>query len=273
MVSIIIPCYNTYNFIEDAISSANDQSILDKEIIVVDDGSNRKTKDVIKVNLSKITKLITQENKGVSNARNVGISSAKGEFILVWDSDDYFDKSFCEKAQYILQKNNDVKIVTCFTQRIKNEEKLDVIQPKSASIKDFLKYSCAMGSSMFRKQDWKNCNGYDEQMKGGFEDWEFYIRLLKNGGRTFVIPEILYYYRLHENSRTVKANSIKYELLRYIYMKHRELYVENYEILIEHFLSRMYTIENSEKNIQQKLDYKLGKLLLNPIRKIRNLGK
>lgn len=58
-----------------------------------------------------------------------------------------------------------------------------------------------MGSSMFRKKDWILAAGYDENMQKGYEDWEFYIRILKNGGTAKVIPEVLFNYRNKPNSR------------------------------------------------------------------------
>ena len=92
LVSIIIPCYNDAQYIEQSVQSALDQTYPYKEIIVVDDGSNVETKAVLKKLESKITLLITQENQGQSTARNVGIKATKGDFILVLDSDDYFLK-------------------------------------------------------------------------------------------------------------------------------------------------------------------------------------
>ena len=82
LISIIIPCYNDAQYIEQAVNSALNQTYINKEVIVIDDGSNFETKAVLKKLEPKITKLITQENKGQSTARNVGIREAKGNYIL-----------------------------------------------------------------------------------------------------------------------------------------------------------------------------------------------
>lgn len=74
-VSIVIPCYNDDQYIEQSVQSALNQTYPNIEIIVVDDGSNTKTKEVLKKIEPKITQLITQENQGQSTARNVGICS------------------------------------------------------------------------------------------------------------------------------------------------------------------------------------------------------
>ena len=96
LISIIIPCYNDSDFIEKAVQSALHQTYPNIEVIVVDDGSNTRTKQVLHVLRPSITKLITQENKGQSTARNVGIGAAKGYYILTLDSDDFFEFSFCD---------------------------------------------------------------------------------------------------------------------------------------------------------------------------------
>ncbi len=96
LVSIIIPCYNDEQYIEQCVNSALNQTYSNIEVIVVDDGSNRKTKTVLKKLEPNITTLITQNNQGQSTARNVGIRYAKGNYILVLDSDDYFEPTFCE---------------------------------------------------------------------------------------------------------------------------------------------------------------------------------
>ncbi|MDD3722641.1 MAG: glycosyltransferase family A protein [Lutibacter sp.] len=95
-ISIIIPCYNDAQYIEQSVLSALNQTYQNKEVIVVDDGSNAETKAVLKKLAPQITKLITQENQGQSTARNVGIKEAKGEYILVLDSDDFFKKQLDE---------------------------------------------------------------------------------------------------------------------------------------------------------------------------------
>lgn len=99
MISIIIPAYNAAKFLRRTIESVRNQSYLDKEIIVVDDCSKDETKLIMqeyeKEGLIKAVYL--NENKGVSNARNVGIDIAKGEYIMFIDADDLLLKNALEK--------------------------------------------------------------------------------------------------------------------------------------------------------------------------------
>ena len=98
LVSIVIPCYNDKEYIEESVNSALNQSYQHFEIIIVDDGSDEKTKKVLSNLHHQKIKLITQVNKGLSAARNVGIAHASGDFILTLDADDFLENSFFLKS-------------------------------------------------------------------------------------------------------------------------------------------------------------------------------
>ena len=269
MISIIIPCYNEAVYISQSIDSAFQQTYRNIEIIVVDDGSDEKTKFELKKNESKITHLIIQENIGASAARNAGIEIAKGEFILTLDGDDYFEPDFCSRAVEEMDEKEEKKIVTCYAERFNESGVIDIIKPQPGELKDFLKYNHALGNALFRKNHFERVGGYDEKMNRGYEDWEFYIRLMKDGGRSVVIPEPLFHYRQKSESNSTRANKIKYDLLRYIYMKHKELYVHHYEEFVSHLLSRLKVVEAAERKALNKPEFRVGRKVLAPFRKIK----
>lgn len=273
LISIIIPCYNDAEYIEQAVLSALNQTYTNKEVIVVDDGSNAETKAVLKKLEPKITKLITQENKGQSTARNVGINEAKGEYILILDSDDFFEDTFCEKAIQVLLNNNEVKIATCEANLLFSDGSKEVYKPRGGSISNFIYSNGALGTSLFKKEDWQNCGGYDESMRKGFEDWEFFIRLLKNGGTVEIINEPLYNYRKRTNSTTSKANTIKYDLQYYIYTKHKALYVADYDNFVAKLLENASNMEKQLEKQFQKIDFQIGNKILKPFRFIKSFFK
>ena len=269
LISVVIPCFNDFKYIEEAVNSALNQTYQYKEIIIVDDGSNLKTKEILKKIEPKITKLITQENQGQSKARNAGIEASKGDYILVLDSDDYFESTFCEKAILSLDDST-IKLVTSFAKRFNDVYSYDVY-PKGGGLRDFLIHNQATGSVMFRKKDYILAGGYDETMKSGFEDWEFYIRLLKDGGTAFVIPEFLFNYRAKENSTTTRANKIKYKLQNFIYEKHQSLYILYFQDLVSHLLGRIEREENEKIKNTKRLEFKIGKTILKPFRLIKKI--
>lgn len=273
LISIIIPCYNDAQYIEQSVQSALNQSYSNTEVIVVDDGSNAETKAVLKKLEPKITRLITQENQGQSTARNVGINAAKGDFILVLDSDDYFESNFCEEAVTVLQSNLDAKIVTSHLRRFIGNKTFDIFVPSGGNITTFISHNGATGSAMFRKQEALSVGGYDEFMRNGFEDWDFYMRLLARGGYAHVLPKVYMNYRLRPNSTTSRANKIKKDLLLYIYIKNQSIFVQYFEDFIFHILNKAEKAEIERLKIYNKIDYKLGFFILKPFRFIKSLFK
>ena len=98
-VSIIIPVYNSENYLDKCISSILKQTLNGIEIILVDDGSTDKSEVICKKykDSDNRVKFVRKKNGGVSSARNCGVSIAEGEFITFVDSDDYIESNMCEK--------------------------------------------------------------------------------------------------------------------------------------------------------------------------------
>lgn len=270
-VSIIIACYNDPDVML-AVRSAYYQTYPNKEIIVVDDGSNQQTLNALQSVREFIDVVITQSNQGQSIARNNGITKATGAYILNLDSDDFFEKEFCSQAVLQFEENKEVKIVTCKARRFNKEGKIDVFTPLGGEIRNFLFSNSALGSSMFKRIDWERVGGYEEKLPIlGFEDWEFYLNILKPGGGAYVIPEVLFNYQVRENSTTARIKDFKPEKFKHIILKHSELYKENFEALVTNLIERLKTEEMEKIKNTKRIDFKLGKALLRPLRFIKTL--
>jgi glycosyltransferase involved in cell wall biosynthesis len=274
LVSIVIACYNDAAYVEQAVYSALNQTYSNKEVIVVDDGSNQETKAVLKKLESKLTKLITQENQGQSIARNNGIREAKGEYILNLDSDDFFEASFCEKAIIKFVEDEKIAIVTCNVNRFNENGKIDVFYPNGGGVNNFLISNSAMGSSMFKRKDWIRCGGYEEKLPIlGLEDWEFYIQILKFGGYAYVIKETLFNYQVRENSTTDRIRKVRLDKFKHIIMKHKQLYRNNFEILVENLFDQIKKEQSEKIKNTQRIDFRIGKAVLRPLRWIKAVIK
>lgn len=121
MFSIIVPVYNSEKHLKRCINSILGQTIQNFELIAIDDGSSDNSAKILKVyseNNRKI-KVITQNNYGVSAARNIGIKYATGEYILFVDADDYIDKKLIETLSFYL-KNEDLAFYNFFDNGVKN---------------------------------------------------------------------------------------------------------------------------------------------------------
>ena len=124
LISIIIPIYNAEKYIERCINSLKNQTYKNIEIICINDGSTDNSLNILKriaITDNRI-KIIEQENKGVSVARNKGIESAKGKYIMFLDSDDWFELTTCEKVINEIDINNND--IVCFNYNVVERNKI-----------------------------------------------------------------------------------------------------------------------------------------------------
>lgn len=113
--SIIIPAYNTGNAIRKCIDSIIDQSYTDWELIIVDDGSKDETSAIIDDYAQRDPRIhaIHIPNGGVSNARNVGLDQAQGEYVMFVDSDDWIEHDYLQQVETRMGDDADMYIVGC----------------------------------------------------------------------------------------------------------------------------------------------------------------
>ena len=276
LVSVIVPCYNHAHYLPDALLSILNQTYTHWECIIINDGSPDNTDEVAQQWLIKDSrfKYYKKENGGLSSARNYGIERALGKYIVTLDADDKFEKSFIEQAVKILNKNPEMGIVSCWGYRFNENKIYDLFKPNGKNLNDYLFSSAALASAMFRKKCWVEVKGYDEQMKMGYEDWEYYLRISKNGWKTNIIEEPLFYYRQHNSSmRTIAQNNYDVKIKKYIFNKHRELYIEYFDKTIENLLLSADKNKKEEQKRINSIDYRLGNTILKPFRWLKSILK
>ncbi len=125
-ISIIIPVYNTEQFLKSCINSLINQSFENCEFIFVDDGSTDQSCNLIrsyKKNDNRI-KLVMQDNKGVSSARNTGILNSKGEYIGFVDSDDYIESDMYEILYKEIQIEDCDVIISHFEEELNGYKRI-----------------------------------------------------------------------------------------------------------------------------------------------------
>lgn len=274
-VTVIIPCYNDGNFIMEALNSILNQTLKAEKIIIIDDGSDIETREVFKRIKNEEVEVVFQENKGVSSARNKGVSLAKTDYILNLDADDYFESSFIEKAVKVLSENKGIGVVGCFYRRFKGKvlEK-EIFKPLGGAVKDFLIKNNGLGTSMYRKVCWEKVSGYDENMLRGYEDWEFWIAVLSHNWKMHILPEVLFNYRIKRNSRDTKASdNFDFELRRFIFSKHKNIFIKYNEFYSQELLRISCELRRNKGVLENSLDFKIGKFLLYPLRFFKRIFK
>lgn len=200
-ISIIVPIYNAEETIKECIDSILDQSYINFELILINDGSCDKTKEIIGSYKDKRIKIINQDNHGTGFSRNVGIKNSSGEYFTFIDSDDLVEKNYLEVLYDILIKNNcDISCSSFF--EVKNKEKILVFDKVKAFSK-LLDLPETIGVGVTRKL-FKNevLDGLLFDEDNHFEDVDFSIRAFLNARKVVYINRKLYICNKKEFSRS-----------------------------------------------------------------------
>jgi len=224
-VSVIIPCYNAHAFLAEAIQSVKAQTFSDYEIIVVNDGSSNEETIAFLNTLPPDVTVVHKGNGGLSSARNFGIEKSTGEIIITLDSDDKFEKTFFKKAVDALSSNRELGVVSSYVQEFGTGKKIW----RTSAVDDFSFFTenRIVACCAFRKKCWSDAGGYDEAMRLGLEDWEFWIRVTKLGWKVLVLPEVLFYYRKQGVSMMVTETRPKMEtIVDYVVQKHQDWFLK-----------------------------------------------
>lgn len=194
--SVIIPTYNRKDFLSIAIGSVLNQNYCDYELLVVDDGSSDKTKDLVKKIYGKNKKVsyVYQKHQGVSAARNKGLLKAKGKFILFLDSDDRFLREKLLIFRGYIEKNPKYKIFhseeiwykegKVFSQKAYQKKPSGFIFPQ------VLKLCCVSLSTAAISRDIFKEMGYFDKRLPTCEDYDFLLRV-SSLYPIFLIPKYL----------------------------------------------------------------------------------
>ena len=257
LVSVIIPCFNSGIYIDETINSVLKQTITDFEIIIVDDGSTDAfTKQYLSQLKDPKIKVFFKENGGVASARNYAISKSMGEYILPLDADDLIAKDYLELATSILNQKSTVKLVTSNVEYFGYRK--GFMPTPEYSIEKLLAKNLFVVSSVFRRMDYDKTKGFNMNMKEGFEDWDFWISLLGDGGEVYNIDKTCFYYRSHKDSRNFLLDGDTFKKMRYrVYENHSELYHR-------YFMNPTDCFEY--ELVKNSMEYKVGRMILKPLR-------
>jgi glycosyltransferase involved in cell wall biosynthesis len=270
-ISVIVPCYKQAHYLDTSLRSVLDQSYENWECIIVDDGSPDDTAAVAQKWCEQDARFsyLRKENGGLSSARNAGISKAKGVYILPLDADDLLHKDFLKETEPVLSSHKNIAIVGCYSTFFKNtiDDVVMMHRPEGSTYHYLLYVNQLVATSLYRKECWDQVGGYDESMKNGFEDWDFWLSVTKRGLEYYVIPQPLFYYRKATQSMLVATIKTKAEKVKeYLIHKHREIYIEDFDNCVTVFTHHLVTSRKKEQQLQQSLEYKLGKLILKPLK-------
>jgi glycosyltransferase involved in cell wall biosynthesis len=269
-ISVIIPAYNAEEFLSETLRSVLAQSISEWECVIVDNGSIDGTKRIAEGFVKQDTRFKYHfcEQRGVSFARNLAVSLSKGKYILPLDSDDKIGTSYLEKGIRKLEEDSNLKLVYCDAELFGASQGKWILPPYS--LKELLIENSIFCSAIYRKTDFEQTKGYNENMHEGFEDWDFWIRMLKDGSMVYKIPETLFYYRIRKNSRNnVLDKEKQLRLRKQIFLNHEELYLNTFKMYELIYLLHVANSENSQ--LKHSFELKIGALFIKPFRFLKKL--
>jgi glycosyltransferase involved in cell wall biosynthesis len=200
MVSIIIPVYNYGRYAHKAIESALTQTYADVEVIVIDDGSTDDTHDILCSFGGTRYRLLSQDNMGVSIARNRAALVAKGEFLLPLDADDWIEPNYLERT---VPHMADPQVGVVATDYVNFGAMGGRITARATTLQQEMNGNSIPITSLIRKTAFEQTPGYTtafietagNKQQLGFEDWNLWIDILKRGWKVYPVNEPLFHYR------------------------------------------------------------------------------
>ena len=215
LISIIVPVYKVEKYLNKCINSILDQTYQNIEIILVDDGGKDKCPMICDeyVKIDQRVKVIHQENRGLSGARNVGIEMAKGEYLIFVDSDDTIEKTLV-KDLYECAKKNNTPIAICGRRYVFEDGTIICKQPDNIEKTfDFKDAIIEMNKfDLFDMSAWAKIYKHDIFEKIRFpegklsEDYFIMYKLIELSGKVSYISKPLYNYMQRDNSISRNKN-------------------------------------------------------------------
>ena len=223
-VSVIIPVYNVERLLPRCLDSVVAQTLRDIEIICVDDGSPDRSADILKRYAAQDGRIrvILQENRGQGSARNRGFDIATGEFILYVDSDDWIDADYCEKL-YAAAVEAGADVACCSIRKIRPSHerwtvRYDRMETFSEVQEKFRVCNCPPDFHIVNKlisRKMLSDLGLRFREHVCYEDVEYLMRVLGEGGKLVTVPGTAYRYVFNGSSTTKSAQTPKKQSDKY----------------------------------------------------------
>jgi len=235
LVSVIMPCFNARNFVEQAVRSALDQDYPNVELIVIDDGSSDGSRDILD-ELSSHYKgrmsVLCQQNQGPYPARNHGLRNAKGSLIAFLDADDYWARDCIAKLYQALQASR-ADLAYCGWQNVgEHATGIEPHVPPQYEAEDtialFLR-GCPwpIHAALMRRTLLDRVQGFSVRRFSSM-DYDLWLRIIEITRKIVRVPEVLAFYRWHANGQ---ISSVKWRQVLDAWSVRREFASRNPPLL------------------------------------------
>jgi len=227
LLSIVVTFYNSGVYIDEAISALENADYGEKEIIIVNDGSNDafSLAKLDEYRNEKGIRVVDKPNKGLPDTRNKGAEIAEGEFLTFLDADDKIDRTYYSKAIRVLNHYANLHFVGCWTKYFEGSKNVwPTFNPEPPLI---LYHNLVNSAALIFRRDaflaaGKNDLGFTFK---SLEDYDTVISAVEKGYNGIVIPEILFYYRVRPDSMIRGISTTKkLSIAQQISEKHKDFY-------------------------------------------------
>ncbi len=257
LVSVIIPTFNRADLIQETLQSVLDQTYFNWECLVVDDGSTDNTRDLVSKWTDKDNRFqyFFSDNKGVSNARNIGIQKSKGIFILFLDSDDLVS-NFCLEYRIKFANNTPefdfwIFKMNVFENQLTNNDicfnyfNEGILEENEFYKNEFLKgkFPFAVTCPFWKKEKLILLNGFDRNLKM-LEDPDLHLRAFEIGlkCKSAIHLEADCHYRVNIEKSNIEKSNYYSKIANY----------SNFYFLKKHFIQNNEYVKYNFKNIFNK---------------------
>ena len=218
VISVIIPSYNSQEYIEQTIMCVLNQTFPYYEVLIVDDGS--KNEDSLKrlekiEKLDKRIKVLHKKNEGLAATRDYGAKyvSNSCKYLMFLDDDDLIEPTFLECAYWTLETNKDAAWAYSDSLGFEGQE---YVWNKYFDSEKEKKVNDMISEAFVRKTDFEEVNGYGLREKSVNEDWNFWLKLLAKGKKPVHMSFYGQWYRRKQTGELQKANANKQRALEII---------------------------------------------------------
>ncbi len=269
LVSVVVPIYNAYDYLATALDSILDQTLRDIEVICIDDGSTDRSIDIIKKyhDSDSRIRVVTENNAGVSTARNKGIARVRGEYVIFLDADDFYEPTLLERL-YGLAKEQNLDIALARFDIYNNKtEKFSPATDESHG--DIFARGAVVSKNEFPNYIFESTTGYvwnklfrtsmikEKELSFApelyiFEDVHFVCCALSYADRIAKLDEVLIHHRVYSDQSRAKLFKKHYNKVPDVYLKIKEFLTKN---------GTFIPLELSYLNLSASRCYKIYNLL------------
>ena len=217
-VSVVMPAYNAEKYIGESIKSILNQTFIDFEFIIINDGSRDRTKEIIlSYSNDRIVYLENEINSGIVVTLNKGLEYATGEYIARMDADDIAVAERLEKQIEFMEENKDVGVlgtgICIFGEDVQEQARVFTTNPEQLKAELIFNSCIAHPTVMMRSNILKN-NGLSYDLEyAGAEDYNLWWKIAKVS-RIATIPDLLVKYRIHSSQITKKKDEKYYKMMK-----------------------------------------------------------